>query len=139
MKYWICLFLLISSVTACQKKPIEKVEETFPDGHPKLVRTYQQEGKEQLLIKETYYHANHQKRMEGGMKNGKRHGKWTAWYEDGTIWSEGHYTEGVDDGLKTAYHDNGKKYYEGNYKLGERSGVWKFWDKEGKLIKEIQF
>lgn len=139
MKTWTILLLLVFTFNACQKKTIEKIEETYADGFPKLVRTYQQIGNKQVVIKETYYHANHQKSMEGGIKNGKRHGKWTAWYEDGTIWSEGHYNEGIDDGLKIAYHENGNKYYQGNYKNGERTGVWKFWDKEGKLIKEVQF
>lgn len=77
--------------------------------------------------------------MAGTYKNDQRDGQWKAWYEDGTLWSEGDYKDGKRNGLGIAYHENGKKYIEGMYKDDMRVGVWRFYDTLEVLVKEVDF
>ena len=80
-----------------------------------------------------------QKNWRDHTKTVKRTGEWSYWYNNGKLWSRGHYKDGVDHGLKSVYHENGQKYYEGNLKrwqtnwyldiLGKR---WDF-DKRNRL------
>ena len=48
----------------------------------------------------TFWYDNGQKQSEGGYVNGKRHGQWTFWNEDGSIDEErtGYYEEGKSNG-----------------------------------------
>jgi len=77
--------------------------------------------------------------MEGSFKNKERIGKWSYWYPNGNLWSEGHYKDGVENGIKTVFHENGEKYYEGKLKEGKRIGIWKFWDQDKNLLKEVNY
>lgn len=130
--------LFVILIFGCSEKAFEVVDETFEDGTPKTVKYYKDESKESLL-KEILYYEDGTKKLEGSYKNDKRTGEWSYWYDNGNLWSRGHYKEGVDHGLKTVYHENGQKYYEGNLKDGKRMGIWMFWEKDGTLIKEIDY
>lgn len=120
------------------KKPFEFIEEVYPDGTSKLIKYYKTDTKE-VLISETHYYQDGQKKMEGSFKNDKRDGQWTYWYPDGKLWSKGFYKEGVNHGLKSVWHENGQKYYEGQMTDNKRTGIWKFWDPDGTLLKEINY
>ncbi len=76
-------------------------------------------------------YPNGNTRIEGLMKGGKRHGTWTAYYENGTEWSVNTYIEGLNEGLSITYYSNGKPRYVGEYNQGERVGQWKFYDEQG--------
>ncbi|MCK9613238.1 MAG: hypothetical protein WC401_00095 [Bacteroidales bacterium] len=132
--YFLCLLLF-----ACDSEIIKETVETYPDGSPKVIRYYKENGKERKLIKETLYYSNHQKYMEGGYKEGKRNGKWSSWHQNGNKWSEGNFVDGIDDGERTVYHENGEKYFQGTYKNGKKTGVWKFWDDKGELVKKENY
>lgn len=129
----ICLF------AACKNTIIEVVEKTHTDGTPKTVRYYKVEKEQQKLVKEIAYYENHNKQYEGEYREDKRNGKWTYWYMNGNIWSEGWFADGENDSTRNVYHENGKIYYSGKYDIGKRVGVWKFWDENGKLLKEINY
>ena len=60
-----------------------------------------------------------------------RHGRFVAYYEDGTIKSEGEYAHGQEQGLWRDYHANGKLAAEGNYECGTETGTWHFWSESG--------
>ncbi len=132
------LLLLILIFSGCMKKSYEKVEATWPDGTPQWIRYYRTEAMKEVIREERFYESG-AKRIAGPIKNGKRNGKWEAWYEDGTLWSVGHFENGVENGTKTVYYENGNKYYEGKVKNDERVGTWKFWDEDGTLIKEVNY
>ena len=138
MKNILSIVIVAALLVACDSKPIPFVEETHSNGTPKLVRYYKSEKKE-VLLKETQYYPDSAKYIEGSFKDGLRDGIWTAWYQDGTIWSTGNYKEGQEFGKKTTYHKNGKKYYEGVIKNGKREGTWTFWDESGEIIKTIDY
>lgn len=50
------------------------------------------------VVKATYYYDNGQVSQEGTYKNGKPHGTWVAYNEDGTRQSVGEYTDGKKTG-----------------------------------------
>ena len=132
------VLLTVALIVGCEKKTYERVETTWPDGAPQMSRNYKTEEMKEAVF-ETHFYDSGSKRVAGPLKNEKRDGKWEAWYEDGTLWSVGYFTEGVENGTKTVYFENGKKYYEGPIKNDQRTGTWKFWDEEGKLVKEVNY
>ena len=58
------------------------------------------------LIKGTFYYEDGSVRQEGTYKNGKLHGEWVS------------------------YDQNGEKTAIANYKNGEKSGKWFFWSED---------
>ena len=105
----IFIFTLIV-LGACTADLNEVVDSTYPDGSNKVVKYYENEADTQILIKEVGYYPDGKKQYEGGIDKDKRHGKWTYWYKNGNVWSEGSFNHGLNDGLRTAYHENGKVY-----------------------------
>jgi len=70
----------------------------------------------------------------GKMKNGKKDGLWTSWYENGQKESEETFKDGKRDGLWTWWYENGQKKEEVTFKDGEMiSG--KKWNKDGSVKK----
>ncbi|HNQ83033.1 MAG TPA: hypothetical protein PKM34_05270 [Bacteroidales bacterium] len=133
-------FLVIVVLASCGKKYEEKVIETYPGEKPKRVQYYTTDTDNKYKAKEVFYYENGQKKMEGEYnRDGKKHGKWFYWREDGKMWSEGYFYEGKDDRMRKTWHENGKKHYQGKYDKGVRVGKWKFWDESGKLVKEIDY
>ncbi|MCR5860914.1 membrane-binding protein [Flavobacterium sp. J372] len=53
---------------------------------------------ENNLVKATYYHDNGNISQEGYFKDGKPHGKWTSFKEDGSKLGMGEYKDGVKCG-----------------------------------------
>jgi antitoxin component YwqK of YwqJK toxin-antitoxin module len=68
-----------------------------------------------------------------------RHGRFTAFYEDGTLASEGNYNHGVESGPWRDYHENGALAAEGDYENGKENGLWQFWKSDGTLEKRVRF
>jgi antitoxin component YwqK of YwqJK toxin-antitoxin module len=85
----------------------------------------------------TDYYDNGKERMKGIIKNGKREGLWQAWYENGNLWSEAEYRNGINHGKTITYFENGKIRYEGKFEEGNKIGVWKYYDDSGNLVKSI--
>lgn len=133
----LCTFCLL--LFSCKQGMKEVVEETYPDGKPRVVKFYQKHNGKEELQKEVCYYPNGQKMSEGEYVENQMNGLWTYWYESGKVWTTGNYRKGVDHGLKTVYHPNGAKYYEGMFENGERVGLWKFWDENGAKINEIDY
>jgi antitoxin component YwqK of YwqJK toxin-antitoxin module len=134
----ILFFLLMAGMVSCRFEH-EVIDETYPDGTTKRLCVYLGKGENRELIRETTFYPNKRRQMEGAYKDQKREGKWTYWYEDGTLWSEGMYLRGKSDGKRTTYFENGKVRYEGMYKNDMRVGKWQFFDENGRLLKEVDY
>lgn len=134
-------FLIIPVILySCGPKLQERTAEIYPDGKPKRVQFMAGIGEGSYIAKEVFYYQDGHKKLEGTYnKDGKKHGKWIYWREDGKLWSEGYFYDGKDDGLRKTWHENGQKHYQGKYDKGERIGLWRFWDESGKLVKEIDY
>ena len=68
------------------------------------------------------------------IKNGKRHGVYKTYYMNGSIKSEGTFSNGLHNGLFKYYSNNGI-YMEREYADGQRHGVFKKWQ-DGSLVRE---
>jgi len=132
------LTIMIFSLASCRFETRE-VEETYEDGSPKRVCIYIGKGENRELIRETTYYPNKQAQMEGTYKDNKREGRWTYWYENGKLWSDGIFVKGKSDGKRTTYFENGKVRYEGFYKEDMRVGKWRFFDENGRLLQEVDY
>jgi antitoxin component YwqK of YwqJK toxin-antitoxin module len=72
------------------------------------------------------------------MTNGREHGDWVYWYEDGVVAAEGAYANGLEEGTWKLFHPNGKlateiHYEDGKPLDGELSEVF---DDEGNLTRQ---
>ncbi len=140
MKRHILFLALFFVFFACggKKEPFKVVEKTYKDGTPMVVRYYASPDKK-VLLSETSYYRSGAKKMSGAFKDGKRDGRWKAWFPNGKLWSEGEYVRGEETGIKTVYYENGNKYYSGRLQAGKRVGEWSFWSPEGKLLKKVTY
>lgn len=134
--FYALLFLI--AFVSCKTKTIEVVEESYPDGSPKLTKYYT-DNKARELVKEIQFYPNHKKFIEGEFKNNRKDGKWISYYETGIKWSEGFFKEGLDDGERISYYEDGKIRYKGYYKKGKMTGKWKFYDEKGNFLEEKDY
>lgn len=65
------------------------------------------------------------------LKEGKPHGGWTSWHENGREKFSGEFVNGRHDGTHTRWHENGQKRFEGTYKNGEPVGLHESWHENG--------
>ena len=72
-------------------------------------------------------HNNGNKNNEGMLKNGKKDGVWTKWYNKYKKKSEGAYTNGIKEGLWTFWDKGGQKSVEGKYSNGKKDSTWTKW------------
>ncbi|MCD6111800.1 MAG: hypothetical protein J7J86_00880 [Bacteroidales bacterium] len=132
-------FVLMIFVVACSNKTVKIIENKYPDGFPQIVNYYKIVDGDSILIMQTAYYDNHNKKYEGKFLNNKRNGKWTYWFENGNKWSVGIFKNGINEGKRTVWYENGQKHYDAIYKNGERAGEWVFYDINGNVLKKINY
>lgn len=137
-KYIIIIFAIIFFVS-CKEKLEEQVVSTYPSGVPMKIEYFHWEGDQKIIVKETRFYANGEKEIEGELKDGMRHGKWTYWYDTGKKWSEGYFMNDMSDGKFSIWYKSGEKNYDAEYKEGRPNGKWTFYDDQGKKIKEVVY
>jgi antitoxin component YwqK of YwqJK toxin-antitoxin module len=78
-------------------------------------------------------------KMEGTLKDGKRHGLWTSYGKNGKVKSRSEYVMGVTQGPTVVYNENGDVFYTGTYSDGKPSGIWRFYNSKGEEEKVIDY
>jgi antitoxin component YwqK of YwqJK toxin-antitoxin module len=139
MKQKLLFVIFLTFILSSCRFEHKVVEETYDDGTPKRICLYKGKGEGRELIKETTYYPNKQVQMEGTYKDNKREGRWSYWYENGKVWSDGQFVKGKSNGKRTTYFENGKVRYEGFYKEDMRVGKWQFFDENGRLLQELDY
>jgi len=91
---------------------------------------------EQIGVAE--YYSNQQERLGGGMKDGKRDGKWYAFFPDGSVQVDAFYIDGIEHGDYIVYRENGNPYFKGHYDHGICDGTWRWYDENGNQTKKIK-
>ena len=81
-----------------------------------------------------WWYENGQKEYETNYKNGKKHGKMIGWHGNGQKAWEDEYKDGKEHGKWTWWNDNGQKNYEGEYKNGKSIKVKYFDENENEII-----
>jgi len=132
------MIMLLASITSCTQLSKEVVS-TFENGNPKLVKTYRIKSGNKVLIKEVEFYKNGQKKYEGSYNGEVKEGRWTFWFEDGSVWSDGFFSNGLRSGKAKVFHENGKPFYQGQYTGGKKDGEWVFYDDQGKEVNRVTF
>ncbi len=90
-------------------------------------------------LKQEIYYPNGLVKMRGETINGNKHGLWTAYFENGGIWSKNEFDHGVSHGSSIVFHKNGLTYYSGTYTNGEKSGEWSYYTEQGEMVKTVDY
>lgn len=77
--------------------------------------------------------------MEGTVRNGVRHGLWTAYRPTGEVQSRSEYQDGKLHGLTTTFRPNGALLYRGQNANGHPVGRWEFHDEIGTAVRIVEF
>ncbi|MEO0403419.1 MAG: hypothetical protein AAF193_00970, partial [Bacteroidota bacterium] len=133
---WFLFFAIaMGFFTGCKSVPTCEVKSNFETGEKKEERCTLDN---QTTHTEFYQGGNIY--MQGDIKEGElREGTWQSFYEDGTLWSEHHYLDGVKDGAYKVFWPNGNDRIMGQYAKGQEIGLWKFFDQDGVIVQEKQF
>jgi len=73
------------------------------------------------------------------LKNGKPHGQWIKYFEDGTISHKGQYEDGKQIGTWLCYHENGKIGIKGEYDNGLMNGEHIYYKEDGEFWKQENY
>lgn len=134
------IFILISfffSRCENQNNAEQKVDRPQPVAEKRI-----QEDSEKSVATKKYleYHEDGSLKIKGmNNENGLRHGVWSAFYPDGTKWSESHYINGAKEGHSVTFYPNGNIRYIGEYKNDKQTGEWSFYNEEGKQTDQKKF
>lgn len=102
------LLLCIIAIVSCSPSSLKEVKEKDDNG--RLVSKY----------------SVHKESNE-------KHGVYTAYNEDGSLYEKAHYNQGRLDGTRTLFHSNGKVNIEEVYVSGDLSGDYKSYHENGQL------
>ena len=125
------LFLLVGCSTSQKEYDINHIV--------KLNGVYIKEISDEIVNGEVFQVVDDMKVPIGKMKNGKKDGLWTSWYENGQKESEETFKDGKRDGLGTWWYENGRKKIKGINKDGRRDGLWTWWYENGQKKEEVTF
>jgi len=144
------LFGIVSCFMACshkKPKPVfdlnhkgAEVVAEYEDSSPNVVVYYKVDdkgNKTQDVVGVSYFYENKQEHKGGGMKDGKREGKWYAFFKDGAVQTEAFYINGKEHGAYNVYRENGTPIFKGHYDHGICDGTWYFYDETGKQKDKI--
>ena len=77
------------------------------------------------------------KKSEGYIKDGKRHGLFRFYHKNGQLEGEVTFKYGKKNGVSKYYDENGQLRAEQPWKDGKEDGLWKDYDENGQLESEI--
>ena len=83
------------------------------------------------------YWNNGQLKYKGDYKNGKREGPWVRYWSKGQLYEKGNYKNGGKEGPWVSYHHNGQLWSKGDYKNGKREGPWVRYWKDGTVWEKL--
>ncbi len=129
---------LIRGEDVIKQKYDEKITEFYDDGQALTAEYYDKENPSEPVFMRKYYRSG-KNFIEGPLENGKRHGKWIAWFENGNIWSTGNYYNGLEHGASKVFYENSQIRYNKEHDMGIPHGLWKFYCPEGNLLGEIMY
>jgi antitoxin component YwqK of YwqJK toxin-antitoxin module len=124
----------------CEKKSPWKTSETgtrakqgeewvcYSDGGWNYARTWRDGKKHGTYAK---WYENGHKKAQGGFRDGQRHGKWFFWYENGQKSVESNYRDGKEHGTYAGWYENGHRKAQGDLHDENKHGEWVFWYENG--------
>lgn len=92
-----------------------------------------------MKMKEEAFYQDGSIFSEGGYSENKRSGKWSSFHPNGEKWSEHHYTAGNLDGKYSVWSKSGQLKIEGSYQTGKKIGTWTFYNDEGEVVNTEEY
>lgn len=148
--FFLCIIVILLSFTACKKQPPKpvfdlntpggEVKAYYYDSIPKTVYYYKVDekgNKTQEIIGQADYYDNQQQYAGGGYKNGKKEGKWYAFFRDGSVQTEAFYIDGKEHGAYNLYRENGNPVLKAHYNHGNCDGTWYWYNEKGEVTQKI--
>lgn len=80
-----------------------------------------------------YYFISAYKYTEGILKNKKREGIWTSYYDSGTVSSKITFIDDVKNGPCEYYYKTAQLNATGQYKNDKKEGEWTYYNKDGTI------
>ncbi len=114
------------------------VIEQNSDDTPKIVYYYKMDKEGNVteeVTREEHFFEGGKKYVEGDIKNGARNGEWFAYFPDGSVQVSAYYVDGKEHGDYKVFRENGNPYYTGEYDHGICVGTWKEYDEKGDVTK----
>lgn len=71
--------------------------------------------------------------------DGKRHGLYRSWYDNGQLRHECNYVNSERHRTERCWHENGKLELEHTYLNGKKEGLHRYWHSNGKLWEECNY
>lgn len=87
----------------------------------------------------TEFYESGAKRIEMNLKEGKRNGKITLFFEDEQTQEIRSYVSGLMDGTWITWNDKSIKIAEANYRRNKKHGKWYIWDDKGVMRYEMEY
>jgi hypothetical protein len=72
-------------------------------------------------------------KTQGLLKDGKKHGSWVDYHENGQLRNKGTFKDGKKNGPWVYYHQNGQLRFKGTLKDDKEDGPWVGYDKDGNV------
>ncbi len=119
--------------TACGETSVE-TEKTEQQANEPEQLIYREDG----MYRE-FYPGRKQLKVEGPTDaEGKRHGKWAYYSENGLELSTTMYDHGSKEGFSLVKYPDGRVRYYGDYHNDKQVGIWKIYDSQG-AVREIDY
>ncbi len=80
-----------------------------------------------------FKYSNGKPYINASYRNYHLHGRYDAFFPDGSVFYTLFYKQGVKDSIYRQYYYGGQLDREGKYANGEKEGVWKYYYENGKL------
>ena len=104
----------------------------FPDGKTVYLKSNFVDGKQHGEYVE--YLQNGEINYKRNYANGIEDGEWIEYYENGNIQKKENYKEGQRHGEWITYFENGQIRVKGQFENGEEVGEWFQWDEAGNPV-----
>ena len=125
------LFLIITAFLFCSLSSIA-LSETMED----LVK---RDGLYYKKFTDTPFTGKVEGKKQGSFKNGKKHGKWIIYHENGQLAKKFYLKNGKVEGEAIAYYDNGELWHKGQFKNSKKDGEWIIYHHNGQLMDKAHY
>jgi len=139
MKKLIFILLSFSLFISCNKDLEKKIVASFPDGKPEQIDYYKPGSESKEVIKQEVYYPSGSLKYSLSIKDGKKNGLCTYFFENGKKWSEQYFVNDTSDGDHRLYYENGEMREFGKFEKGKCVGTWYFYDEKGNIIREAKY
>jgi len=102
----------------------------------KVVKTFKMVNGNGTVV---MYHSAKVKSAEMGYRDGKRHGGWRHWHENGKLRHVTNYDRNWEHGLREDWDKKGVKRNQSHIHQGRNHGITRTWDVDGKPNRELHY